>query len=216
MAESSKSEKPLLLEADNTDVGKLKNVFKVISSLGGFFMKKFNVKVLVFSAVALALALVTSFVKIIDLPSGGAVTLLSMFFVCIIGYWYGPYIGIISAVVYGLLQFVVNPYFLTILQVFCDYIFAFGSLGLAGLFHKKKFGLQIGYLVGVFGRFVFSVLSGVIFFAEYAEGTGHGPFIYSVLYNGAYLGLEAAITLVVIFLPPVQRALAYVKKMALS
>lgn len=179
-------------------------------------MKKFNVKILVFSAAALALAMVTSFVKIIDLPSGGAVTLLSMFFVTLIGYWFGPYVGIISAVVYGVLQFVINPYFLTFIQVLCDYVFAFGCLGLSGFFYKKKFGLQIGYIVGVFGRFIFSVISGVAFFAEYAEGTGHGPFIYSILYNGAYLGLEAAITLVIIFIPPVRKALAYVKKMALS
>jgi len=179
-------------------------------------MKKFSVKVLVFSAVSLALAMVTSLIKIIDLPSGGAVTLLSMFFVAVIGYWFGPYVGIISAIVYGVLQFVINPYFLTVIQVLCDYVFAFGCLGLSGLFHKKKYGLQIGYLVGVFGRFVFSVISGVAFFAEYAAGTGHGPFIYSVIYNGAYLGLEAAITLVIIFIPPVRKALAYVKKLAIS
>ncbi|MCQ2512828.1 MAG: energy-coupled thiamine transporter ThiT, partial [Lachnospiraceae bacterium] len=59
-------------------------------------------------------------------------------------------------------------------------------------------------------------INGVVFFAEYAEGTGHGPFIYSVLYNGAYLGLEALITLIIISIPPVTKALNYVKKMALT
>ncbi len=179
-------------------------------------MKKFTVKVLVFAAAALALAVVTSFVKIIDLPMGGAVTLCSMLFVVLIGYWFGPVVGLVSAVVYGVLQFVIEPYFVTFIQVLCDYVFAFGALGLSGFFYKKKFGLQIGYLVGVFGRFVFSVISGVAFFAAYAEGTGDGPLVYSILYNGAYLGLEAAITLVILFIPPVHKALAYVKKMALS
>ncbi len=179
-------------------------------------MKKISVKTLVFSAVAIALATVTSFIKIIDLPSGGAVTLFSMLFIALIGYWFGPYVGLVSAVVYGILQFVINPYFLTFVQVLCDYVFAFGSLGLAGFFYKKKYGLQIGYIVGVFGRFVFSVISGIVFFADYAAGTGHGPFIYSVLYNGAYLGLEAIITLIIISIPPVTKALNYVKKMALT
>lgn len=179
-------------------------------------MKKMTVKTLVFSAVAIALATITSFIKIIDLPMGGAVTLFSMLFIALIGYWFGPSVGLISAFVYGILQFVIDPYFLTFIQVLCDYVFAFGCLGLSGFLHKKKFGLQFGYILGVFGRFVFSVISGVVFFAEYAEGTGHGPFIYSVLYNGAYLGLEALITLIIISIPPVTKALNYVKKMALT
>ena len=39
--------------------------------------------------------------------------------------------------------------------------------------------------------------------------------LYSVVYNGSYIGLEAVVTLVVISLPPVNKALAYVKKIIL-
>lgn len=35
--------------------------------------------------------------------------------------------------------------------------------------------------------------------------------LYSVVYNGSYIGLEAVVTLVVISLPSVNKALAYVK-----
>ena len=178
--------------------------------------KTFTVKKIVFSAVLLALGLVMSMVKIIDLPMGGSVTLLSMFFISLSGYWFGPSISIPVAICYGILQFAFNPYFLTFPQFLCDYIFAFGSLGLSGFFYKQKYGLQIGYVVSVFGRFVFSFLSGMIFFAEYAEGSGYSAFIYSILYNGSYIGLEAAVTLIIIFLPPVRKALSYVKKLALS
>ncbi len=179
-------------------------------------MQKFTVKTLVFSAVAIALAMVTSFIKIIDLPMGGAVTLFSMLFITLIGYWFGPLIGIIGAVVYGILQFITNPAFFSFLQFIFDYILAFGCLGLSGFFNKFKFGLQVGYLVSIFGRFVFGVLSGIFFFASYAEGTGFGPFIYSVLYNGSYIGLEGIITIAILFIPAVRKGLNYIKKLALS
>ena len=90
--------------------------------------KKFSAKQLVFSAVALALATVTSLIKPFDLPMGGSVTLFSMLFIVLIGYWYGPYIGITAGIAYGLLQFVIEPYFYSIPQFFTDYPLAFGAL----------------------------------------------------------------------------------------
>lgn len=169
-------------------------------------------KMLVFSAVAIALAMITSTIKIVDMPMGGSVTLFSMLFICLIGYWYGPAAGIITGLAYGLLQFVIDPYMVSIPQVLIDYPLAFGALGLSGLFHNRKFGLQIGYLVGVLGRFVFAILSGVVFFAQYAP-EGMNPFVYSFVYNGAYLGAEALITVIILSLPPVTKALANVKTM---
>ena len=167
---------------------------------------------LVFSAAAVALAMITSMIKIIDMPMGGSVTLFSMLFICLIGYWYGAGAGIATGCAYGLLQFIIDPYMLSILQVLIDYPLAFGALGLAGLLHSHKFGLQTGYLLGVTGRFVFAILSGVIFFADYAP-EGMNPFVYSFLYNGAYLGAEALVTVIILSLPPVARALRNVKSM---
>nr|MCR5271543.1 energy-coupled thiamine transporter ThiT [Lachnospiraceae bacterium] len=106
----------------------------------------FTTRQLVFSAMALALALVTSEIKIINMPMGGAVTLLSMFFIAIIGYWYGPAIGIFTGIAYGLLNFVMEPIFYTIPQMLTDYPLAFGALGLSGFFKDKKNGLSIGYI----------------------------------------------------------------------
>ena len=168
-------------------------------------------KKLVFSAAAIALGIITSYIKVFDMPMGGSVTLLSMLFICLIGYWFGPKYGLAAAVAYGLLQLAIDPYIISIPQVILDYPLAFGALGLSGFFSNKKWGLQIGYLVGVFGRFVFSTLSGVIFFADYAAEYGMTPWGYSIAYQGAYLGAEAAITLVIISLPPVVKALNLVK-----
>ena len=69
-------------------------------------------------------------------------------------------------------------------------------------------------------RFFFAVLSGVVFFAAYAPVTiGNktiDALIYSVTYNGSYLAAEGIITIIVISIPPVKKALDYVKQMATS
>lgn len=173
----------------------------------------FSARRLCFSAALIALAFVTSLIKLIDMPMGGSVTLCSMLFICIIGYFYGPKIGLAGSVAYGILQFITNPYFVTIPQVLCDYLFAFGVLGISGFFWKKKYGLLKGYIFGAFGRFVFSFLSGWIFFGTYAPETMGAP-LYSFLYNGAYLGAEIAITIVIILLPPVRKAIDRIKLQA--
>lgn len=178
--------------------------------------KSFNTRQLVFSAMAVALAMVTSFLKLFDMPMGGSITLFSMMFITLIGYWYGLRIGLITAIAYGFLQLIVDPYILTVPQMLVDYIFAFGALGLSGLFKEKKNGLYLGYLAGVFGRFVFAVFSGVIFFAAYAEGSGMSPIIYSITYNGSYLGVEAVMTVILMLLPPVHSAIGQVKKIAMQ
>ena len=170
---------------------------------------------LVFSAVAIALAVVCSMIKLFEMPMGGSVTLLSMLFIVLIAYWYGPYVGLMTAVAYGLVQFVMEPIFYTIPQMLLDYPLAFGALGLAGFFNKKKYGLQIGYLVGVVGRFVFATLSGVIFFAAYAPEGMH-PLVYSIGYQASYLLPEAIVTLIIICIKPVSKALARVKTQAVE
>ncbi len=183
---------------------------------GGRKKEKMPVKQLAFSAVAIALAMVTSMIKLFDMPMGGAVTLFSMLFIVLIGYWYGLAGGLTAAIAYGVLQMLVDPYILSVPQMLVDYIFAFGALGLSGIFAKsEKYGLIKGYIVAVLGRYFFAVLSGVIFFGAYAEGTGFsGPLTYSLAYNGAYLAAEAAITIVVLLLPPVKKAIHSVEQMA--
>ena len=51
--------------------------------------KTHSVKRLVTSAMAIALATLTSFITIFKMPMGGSVTLFSMLFIVLIGYWYG-------------------------------------------------------------------------------------------------------------------------------
>ncbi len=177
----------------------------------------FKTKQIVFSAMAIAIATVLStVVKLPSLPQGGSITLFSMLVICLIGYWYGPVTGITAAVAYGIIQLIVGPYIVHPLQVILDFPLAFGALGLSGFFSKKKYGLIIGYLVGVSGRFFFAMISGLIFYTTYVEGLqGNLAAIWaSTLYNLSYLVPEAIATLVI--LPPMYKMFEHLKKMALQ
>lgn len=176
---------------------------------------KLTVKQLAFCAMSLALGTLLSEIKIIDFPWGGSATLLSMLVICLPGYLFGLGAGLMTGVAYGVLQILIDPYILFPLQLVVDYLLAFGALGLSGLFANSKNGLLKGYLVGILGRYVFVVLSGWIFFAEYAW-EGWAPLPYSLVYNGIYIFAEAAITFVLLAIPAVRKGIGSVKKMALS
>jgi thiamine transporter len=170
---------------------------------------------LVYCAGAMALSLVTSFIKFASLPFGGSITLFSMLFICLIGYVFGLRTGIMTGVAYGILQFIMGPYIYAPIQVLLDYPLAFGALGLSGLFRNKKNGLVAGYIIGVIGRYVFHVISGYIFFASYApEGTN--SMIYTLVYNATYILPELIVTIIVLYMPPVLKAITQVKRQAVS
>lgn len=175
--------------------------------------KSMGTKQMVFCAMAVALATVTSMLTVFSFPTGGSITLCSMLFICFVGYVYGPAAGILTGAAYGVLQFLIEPYILTPMQVLIDYPLAFGALGLSGFFCKAKYGLIKGYLLGIFGRFVFAVISGWIFFGAYAW-EGWNPLAYSLAYNAIYIFAEGAVTVIILLIPAVSRALEQVKTAA--
>lgn len=183
---------------------------------GHFFGRKKQVslsaKQLAFSGIAIAIAMVTSQLKFVSLPFGGSITFFSMFFITLVGYLYGLRVGLITGLAYGLLQLITNPYIFAPIQVLLDYPLAFGALGLAGVFTKKKFGMVKGYTLGVFMRYAFHVISGQIFFLSYAPET-MDPTLYNLSYNATYILPEFVLTLILLCLPPVQKAIAKIKEM---
>ncbi len=185
-------------------------LFAISYFLNGDGRMKMSIKQLTVSALCLALAFVLSNVKLFRLPMGGAVTVFSMFFVTFIGYLYGPRVSLSAAFAYGLLQMIDNPYIISVPQLLCDYVLAFTALGISGFFWEKKYGLIEGYIAGIFARFLFSALSGAIFFADYAP-EGMNPFVYSAAYNGGYIGAEGVLTVAVLLVPVVRLALNRVK-----
>ena len=176
--------------------------------------KKLSARQLVFCAAAIALGTVLSNIKLFRFPTGGSITLLSMLIVTLPCYWFGLGAGLMTGVAYGVLQLLIDPYVLFPAQLIVDYLLAFGALGLSGLFYSKKHGLAKGYVTGILGRYLFAVISGWIFFGTYAW-EGWNPFFYSLVYNGIYIFSEAAVTIIIIMLPPVRDAMTRVKKIAL-
>lgn len=183
--------------------------------------KTFSTKQLVFSAAAVALGFVASYIKILHMPWGGSVTLCSMLFVTLIGYWYGPKIGISAGFAYGLLQFVQSggSYILTPLQACMDYIVAFAALGLSGFFHNRKNGLIKGYIFAIFMRGLFHSIGGYLYWMDSMPDfflNHHLEAIYPIAYNYVYILLEGMVTIIILILPPVQEAMSRIKRMALE
>lgn len=179
---------------------------------------KTSTRQLVFCAMAMALSFVTSYMKIIELPWGGSVTLCSMLFIVLVANWYGVRTGVLVGLAYGILQFLQEPYVLSFFQVCCDYVLAFAALGIAGFFAKSKYGLVKGYIAAVLGRGVFHALGGYLYWMSYMPEQFPAALksLYPIIYNYSYLLAEAAITIVLISVPAVSRALNQVKKTAVE
>lgn len=177
--------------------------------------QKLQTRQLVFCSSAMALAMITSFIKIATLPYGGSVTLFSMMFICLIGYIYGARTGVMTGAAYGILRFIIKSNIYAPFQVLIDYPLAFGVLGLSGLFSGKKHGLVAGYAAGVTCRYLCHVVSGYIFFSSYTP-EGMNPMIYTLGYNATYILPEMILTIVVLQFPSVVRAIRQVKYQAVS
>lgn len=178
--------------------------------------RAFSARRLAYCAMAVALAYVTSFIKPFELPYGGSVTLLSMLFIVLVGNWYGVKTGVLVGFAYGVLQFLQEPYFLSLFQVCCDYVLAFAALGLSGLFRKRKNGLLIGYIAAVLARGFFHSLGGYLYWMDYMPENFPQSLrtLYPIIYNYSYLLAEGVITVIIIRLPAVSNALERIRKSA--
>lgn len=178
--------------------------------------KKMSTRQLVFCAMAMALAFVTSYIKIFTLPWGGSVTLCSMLFIVLVANWYGVQTGILVGLAYGILQFIQEPYVLSFFQVCCDYILAFAALGVAGFFAKRSHGLVKGYIAAVIARGAFHALGGYLYWMDYMPANFPKALtsVYPIVYNYSFLLAEAVITLIIISIPAVGKGLARIKQTA--
>ena len=170
-----------------------------------------HAKALAIGGVCVAMAFVLNQISLFRMPQGGSVTPASMLFVALAAYWLGPSKGILVGVSVGLLNTVTGAWFVHPVQYLLDYPLAFGALGLAGFFRHSKWGLQIGYIVGVLGRFTSVYLAGVIFWGQYAP-EGQSPWLHSAIYNISYIGIELTASLLIISIPPVTAAINRLSK----
>ena len=174
--------------------------------------KKWSTRMLANAALVIALSFILSYIRLYKMPQGGSITCASMLPIFLFAYAYGMVPGFVTGMAYGILQFIQDAYFVHPIQLLLDYPLAFAMLALAGAFKDKPWGLYVGIVLGCVGRMVCAVLSGVIFFAEYAGD--QNAFVYSVVYHISYLAPEMAIALVISLIPGMNRLVKMIKKKA--
>ena len=173
--------------------------------------KKLDGKRLAFAGLSVATAFTLCLIKFSPIQYGGSVTLASFVPLLVYAYVYGVGEGLLIGLVHGLLNFIEDPYILTPATFIFDYLLAFTSVGVMGLFgkmrRKEKGCLPLVWgCVAVFSlRFLSHLFSGMIFFAEnsiwveFPAWAMSNAFTYSFIYQCVYLpfdGIIATLTLV--------------------
>jgi len=169
-------------------------------------MKTNNVSLLTEIAIMAALSLILGMIKFSGVwPQGGSVSL-EMVPIFLMAFRRGLKAGIFTGLAVGLLQLLVNPYIVHPAQLILDYPLAFALAGVAGAFApsisqnkaKRTILMIIGIFVGCFLRLASHVLSGVIFFSDFAEEMN--VWLYSFMYNASFMVVIFVITSLVVIL----------------
>ncbi len=184
-----------------------------------------KIRMLAEGAMMVALATVLSFIQIVKFPWGGAITVLSMLPIVVFSLRYGMKYSLAVSFVFSLIQFgqgIMDGVFgwgLTPIAligcIFFDYIAAYTAIGIAGVLgNKKPWAIILGTVLALTLRFAFHYLSGVLIFHSFGElwegFSTDNTYLYSLLYNGAYMLPELIFTTVatvLLFKVPASRRL---------
>ena len=176
-------------------------------------MQNSKTKKLVEMSILVALAFVLDYVANIYSgwfwPFGGSISI-SLVPLAIIAFRYGWVAGFLGGFTMGLLQLLTGAYIMHPIQVLFDYPLPYAVLGFAGFFASKVNTVEVGrrslYIwlatgIGSIARLVCHIISGVVFFADYAP-EGMNPVVYSVGYNTPFVlasYILSAIILVILY-----------------
>ncbi len=183
-------------------------VIILISALAGIILSKKKdtlsessteqTRKIVYGGMCIALAFILSYIRLYRMPQGGSITPGSMLPLILYSIVFGPVAGITAGVSYGFLQFFQDGGAIHWAQLFLDYPLAFGFLGAAGIIPRSfniRTRIVAGTVLAVIGRGFMHVLSGAIFFYEYAGDSN--PWIYSIIYNGTFLSVETILCITI-------------------
>ena len=158
-----------------------------------------KVRMLTEGAVCIALAEILSFIPLYKMPWGGSVDLAMLPIILYCVRW-GFGAGMVASFAHAVLQMLFEGGIAIGWQsIIGDYIFAFSVLGLAGLFKGNFF---LGTVVACVARFLVHYVVGATIWAEYMPETFFNmtmtsPWIYSALYNAAYMLTDMVVILVI-------------------
>ena len=167
-----------------------------------FFQKHRTILCLCEGAILLALAQVLGYLKFWRMPWGGSVTLCMVPVLLYAVRWgLGPGLGV--GFLLGCLQFLLDGGFVIGWQsILGDYVFSYLVLGFAGLFRGRKNGCIWGTLTGCALRWTVLFITGAVVWGEYMPDVFFGltmtsPWLYSALYQTAYMVPNTALCLLV-------------------
>ena len=154
-----------------------------------------NIRALCEGALMVAAAQVLGYLKLFgSLSAGGSITF-AMFPICFYAARWGLGKGLLTAFAFGLLQLLLDgAYTWGWESIILDYLLGFGALGLAGVFHKKSWGIFPGIVLGCLVRLTCGFTSGLLLLYGNFEPTALPVFgtignvtLYSFLYNASYI-----------------------------
>ena len=190
-------------------------------------------RLLVEIALTIALSAVLHYVRIWQMPFGGTVSLEMLpIFVLALRRGVGP--ALVAGLLFGVVDYFLEPYVVHWVQFFLDYPIAFTAVGLAGLWaplwrrfiDAGKTGLAVAVVIplavltGAVPRFLAHFVSGVVFFATVAMGgplkNGSSAFantsaltkvaVYSAAYNSfVFVAAVACIVAMIVVMPTLER-----------
>ena len=173
-----------------------------------------NSRRLAMGAMCIAIAFVLSCIRLFRMPQGGSITPASMLPLVLFMVACGPLQGFVVGCVYGLLQLITDPYVIHPVQMLLDYPLATGAMILGCLATllpiKRQWQLPVAVLLAGIGNYIMAVLSGSIFFAEYAGE--QNAWIYSLTYNISYLGPNVLVCILVACIPGMSRLVDMIKQ----
>ena len=163
-----------------------------------------NASRLVECAAMIAVAVVLSILKILDLPYGGSVTVASMLPIIIISYRHGIKWGLLTGFVFGITQQLlglntlsyVTTWQSVLAVILLDYIVAYSVTGLGGVFKKhlaQPQALLCGAVFVCVLRYICHVISGATVWAGLSIPT-NAALLYSFGYNATYMIPETIVT----------------------
>lgn len=159
----------------------------------------YRLRMLTEGAILIALAQILSFLPLYKLPWGGSIdfAMLPVILFCV-RWGFGP--GMLVSTAHAILQTLFEGGIAIGWQsIIGDFLVAYMVLGIAGLFRGK---FCIAATVSCVARFLVHYVVGATIWAEYMPEEFFGmtmttPWIYSALYNGAYMLPDLVLILVV-------------------
>ncbi len=182
--------------------------------------KKLATQDIAYAGVAISISFVLSFIKVTPVQYGGSITMASFAPLLIYAYYFGFAKALVCGLIYGLLQFIQDPYILTPATFTLDYLLAFASVSVMGLFSKASLNAKtvtLGTTLSILCRFVMHFISGILYFNHgsiWVNLPANSAVSYSLLYQTVYLIPDLVICLAVMLVLLKTRVLEQIKPRA--